>query len=356
MHASACHDVLGLINCPYRFSLFDWKDRFATQFFRANRIQIAGEVLVESLDVKILSGWGKYQTAEEMEINRKYEYDPEFVPLLCKWLYLGPKPSSVVVDVGCGSGYFTKIIARCMREEGKVVGIDPDRKLVQEAEKICERKHISNTRFKVGNVWKIPLESNYADLVVSHVVLSNIPRQFDAILEMKRVAKIGGKVAVIDSAKGGGQYFPDGRLNELYDKFHKAFGMAIDKEWRQKLGMSSYIENFHFRIPQLFLKAGLADISLNGHLSTFLLCDTRRSTKEMKTYLKAKFSLWRKLAKRNKECALVGGMKEEEFNELFQRYTDYLEDLITHHEKIKKTPEVNIVSRVIVCGAKDICI
>ena len=55
MHASACHDVLGLINCPYRFSLFDWKDRFATQFFRANRIQIAGEVLVESLDVKILA-------------------------------------------------------------------------------------------------------------------------------------------------------------------------------------------------------------------------------------------------------------------------------------------------------------
>jgi FkbM family methyltransferase len=81
-----------------------------------------------------------------MEINRKYEYDPEFVPLLCKWLYLGPKPSSVIVDVGCGSGYFTKIIARCVKEKGKVVGIDPDRKLVQEAEKICERKHISNTR------------------------------------------------------------------------------------------------------------------------------------------------------------------------------------------------------------------
>jgi ubiquinone/menaquinone biosynthesis C-methylase UbiE len=176
-----------------------------------------------------LSGWGYYQTAEEMEINRKYEYDPEFILFICKWLCPIPEPSGVVVDVGCGSGYFTKIIAGCMKENGKVVGIDPDRRLIQEAEKIRKRKDISNIHFKIGNIWKIPSKSNYADLVVSHVVLSNIPRQFDAILEMKRVTKIAGKVAVIDSAKGGGQYFPDGRLNELYDKFHIAFGTAIDK-------------------------------------------------------------------------------------------------------------------------------
>lgn len=302
--------------------------------------------------MKILSGWSEYQTAEEMEISRKYEYEPEFIPFICKWLYPSPKPSRIVVDVGCGSGYFTKIIAGCVKENGKVVGIDPDRKLIQEAERICKRKRISNIHFKIGNVWKIPLESNYADLVVSHVVLSNIPRQFDAVLEMKRVAKIGGKVAVIDSAKGGGQYFPDERLNELYSKFHIAFGTAIDKGWRQKFDMSSYIEDFHFRIPTLFLKAGLTDIALNGHLSTFLLCDHRRSNKEMRTYLQARLNLWKKLKKRNEKCALVGGMSEQEFHELFQRYTDYLQNLIACPRKIKKTPEVHITSRVIVCGSK----
>lgn len=287
-----------------------------------------------------------------MEINRKYEYGPEFIPFICKWLCPIPTPSSVIVDIGCGSGYFTKILARCMKGKGKVVGIDPDRKLVQEAEKICERKHIANVQFKIGDVWKIPLRSNYADLVVSHIVLSNIPRQSDAILEMKRVAKIGGKVAVIDPVKCGGQYFPDERLDELYDKFLKAFGMAIDKEWRQRFDMSNYVENYHYRIPELFLKAGLTDVRMNGYLSTFLLCDARRSTKEMKTYLQARLSLWKKLENRNLKCAVVGGMKEEEFRELFQRYADYLKDLITHPEKIDKTPEVNIVSRVIVCGSK----
>jgi ubiquinone/menaquinone biosynthesis C-methylase UbiE len=287
-----------------------------------------------------------------METSRKYEYEAEFVPLICKWLCPRPKPSSVFVDVGCGSGYFTKIIAPCMKGNGKVIGIDPDRTLIREAEKICKRKHVSNVQFKVGNAWKIPLESNYADLVVSHVVLSNIPRQFDAILEMKRVAKKGGKVAVIDSAKGGGQYYPNERLNELTAKFHLAFGTTIDKEWRKKLDMSGFIEDFHFKIPQLFLKARLTNIAMHGHLSTFLLCDSRRSTKEMKAHLQARLKIWKKLEKRNEKCALVGGMKEQEFHELFQRYNDYLENLIARPNEIMKTPEVHIVSRAIVSGSK----
>jgi ubiquinone/menaquinone biosynthesis C-methylase UbiE len=308
---------------------------------------------VRYMEQKVLSGWADYQTAEEMEINRKYEYEPEFVPLLCKWLGLSSRAHQIVVDIGCGSGYFTKILAQCTKQKGEIVGIDPDRRLVKEAQKICEKRHISNVHFKIGNIWKIPLETNYADLVATHVVLSNIPRQFDAIQEMKRVAKIGGKVAVIDSARGGGHYFKDTRLNELYDQFHKAFGTAIDKEWRQKLDMSSYIENFHFRIPQLLLKAGLTNASLNGHLSTFLLCDARRSTREMKAYLQAKLGLWKRLEKRNRRIVLVGGMKEEEFDELSKKYTEYLKGLIEQPRKIKETTEVNIISRVIACGEKE---
>jgi hypothetical protein len=72
----------------------------------------------------------------------------------------------------------------------------------------------------------------------------------------------------------------------------------------------------------------------------------------MKAYLQARLSLWTRLEKRNRACATVGGMKVKEFNELFQGYRDYLVDLITHPEKIKKTPEVNLVSRVIACGTK----
>jgi hypothetical protein len=72
----------------------------------------------------------------------------------------------------------------------------------------------------------------------------------------------------------------------------------------------------------------------------------------MRTHLQARLALWKKLKKRNEKCALVGGMTKEEFQELFRRHTDYLEDLIANPRKIKKTPEVHIVSRVIVSGVK----
>jgi len=297
-------------------------------------------------------GWGEFQTAEEMETSRKYEYEPEFTTLLCKWLSLDSKPAGIAVDVGCGSGFFTKIIASCVRGNGKVIGIDPDRTLVQEARKICKEKHILNVQFKIGNAWRIPLKSNFADLVVTHIVLSNIPRQLDAILEMKRIARIGGKVVVIDSIKGGGQYYPDERLNELAGKYLTAFGTAIDKEWRARFDMSNYVENFTLKIAQLFLRAGLTEIAMNGHLSTFLLCDTRRNTKEMRTHLRARLNLWKELEKRNEHCALVGGMNGKEYRELSQRYTEYLENLIANPSMIKKTPEVHVGSRVIVSGIK----
>jgi ubiquinone/menaquinone biosynthesis C-methylase UbiE len=297
-------------------------------------------------------GWAEFQTADEMETSRKYEYDPEFVPLMCKWLCPNANSSSTIVDMGCGSGFFTKIIASCMSGKSEVIGVDPDRTLIQEAEKICKRKHISNVHFKIGNIWKIPLPSNSADLVVSHIVLSNIPRQFEAILEMKRVAKIGGKVAVIESVKGGAQYYPDKRLNELAGKFHTAFGTAIDKGWRRRLNMSSYIEDIHLKIAQLFLKARLTDIASNGYLGTFLLCDTRQSITEMRAHLQTRLKIWKKHEERNEKCALIGGMKEREFHELSKRYTEYLKDLIVHPRKIRKTPEVHIASRVIVRGCK----
>jgi hypothetical protein len=65
----------------------------------------------------------------------------------------------------------------------------------------------------------------------------------------------------------------------------------------------------------------------------------------VKFILRARLSLWKRFERRNARCALVGGMNEEEFRELSQRYTDYLENLITHPSMIKKTPEVHMFPR-----------
>ena len=88
--------------------------------------------------------------------------------------------------------------------------------------------------------------------------------------------------------------------------------------------MSDYVENIYLRLPELFFKAGMTNVTLNGYLSTFLLCDRGHDLKEMRKHLRAKFDLWRKLEERNKECARIGGMSGEEIEDLFQRYSVYL--------------------------------
>jgi hypothetical protein len=182
--------------------------------------------------------------------------------------------------------------------------------------------------------------------------LCNIPHQLEAIIEMRRIAKKGGTVAAVEPARGGGKYHPDGRLNELFVEFNKAFDTRINKEWREKLDMSGFIGDIHLRLPELFLKAGLKNVALRGYLSTFLLCDRRHGIEEMQKHVQAKLGLWKKLEKRNRNYALFGGMSEEEFEELFRKYRAYLNELAEKPAKITETPEVEIVSRVIVTGKK----
>lgn len=161
-----------------------------------------------------------------------------------------------------------------------------------------------------------------------------------------------GKYQTAEEAKGGGTYYPDEKLNELFEKFRRAFGTALDKGWRQKLDMSQYTENIHLKLPQLFLEAGLTEIRLNGYLSTFLLCDPRRNIEEMQRYVEDRLRLWQRLKKRNKECAVTGGMSKGEFQELFQLYSNYLSNLANNPDKIRQTAEAEILSRVIVHGLK----
>ncbi|MCA2260568.1 methyltransferase domain-containing protein, partial [Mycobacterium avium] len=45
----------------------------------------------------------------------------------------GAEPGNRVLDVGCGTGYFTRRIARAVHPGGSVVGIDPSQSMVDYA-------------------------------------------------------------------------------------------------------------------------------------------------------------------------------------------------------------------------------
>jgi len=56
--------------------------------------------------------WHNVQAADEMDVSRYFEYDDDAIFQLRKWLGLDQTAPKVIVEVGCGGGYFTgKLLA-----------------------------------------------------------------------------------------------------------------------------------------------------------------------------------------------------------------------------------------------------
>lgn len=70
----------------------------------------------------------------------------------------------VVVDAGCGEGYYS---CRASEKGFSVLGFDLSKDAVAQAAKRAKRKGLSNTFFGVGSVYGIPLRDLCADAVIN---------------------------------------------------------------------------------------------------------------------------------------------------------------------------------------------
>ena len=81
-------------------------------------------------------------------------------------------PTMTVVDVGCGSGDFTRVVAELVAE-GEVVGVDPSAELVE----LAARSARLNQRFLVGTAQNLAtlIQASSVDGVVSRAALHWVP-------------------------------------------------------------------------------------------------------------------------------------------------------------------------------------
>lgn len=100
---------------------------------------------------------------------------------------------SVVVDVGCGTGFLSQAFVLIAR---KVIGVDSSEEMLNRARNNLDRAE--NFEARLGTAERLPLEDGEADIVVGNMILHHCPNPLSAIREMARILKPGGKLILTD--------------------------------------------------------------------------------------------------------------------------------------------------------------
>lgn len=108
------------------------------------------------------------------------------------------KKGDVVIDLGSGAGNDAFIARHETGETGKVIGIDFTPAMIERAQKNAEARGFNNVEFRQGDIEKMPVTANTADVIVSNCVLNLVPNKDGVIKEIFRVLKAGGHFSISD--------------------------------------------------------------------------------------------------------------------------------------------------------------
>jgi SAM-dependent methyltransferase len=154
----------------------------------------------------------------------------------------GVGPGQHVIDVGCGSGALTVVLAEIVGAEN-VAGVDPSEPFVAEA-----RTRVPGADLRVGPAESLPFEDAAFDAALSQLVFHFVQDPGKSVAEMRRVTRPGGRVAACVWDMTGGMTM----LRSYWDAAREAGATGPDE-----------IERFGGRpgqVAQLWRDAGLRDV------------------------------------------------------------------------------------------------
>jgi SAM-dependent methyltransferase len=108
------------------------------------------------------------------------------------------KEGDTVIDLGSGAGNDAFVARAIAGETGKVIGIDFTDEMIDKARANADKLGFNNVEFRFGDIEKMPVTANKADVIISNCVLNLVPDKEKAFKEILRVLKPGGHFSVSD--------------------------------------------------------------------------------------------------------------------------------------------------------------
>jgi 2-polyprenyl-3-methyl-5-hydroxy-6-metoxy-1,4-benzoquinol methylase len=131
-----------------------------------------------------VAAWWVARYTPRGDVNREWIIDPVLLD------FLGPVGGLRILDAGCGGGYLARLLAR---RGAAVEGVDLSPKLLAAAEAEEAREPLG-VRYRQANLADLScFPDETFDAAVANVVLQDVVRYREAVREIHRVLKPGGR-------------------------------------------------------------------------------------------------------------------------------------------------------------------
>lgn len=176
------------------------------------------------------------------------------------------KKGDTVIDLGSGAGNDCFVARAQTGETGKVIGVDFTPIMIEKARENAEKKGFNNVEFRLGDIEKLPITSNVADVIVSNCVLNLVPNKKGVFHEIFRVLKPGGHFSISDVVLIGNLPL---ELTQQAEMYAGCVAGAIQKDTYLELIHESGFENIIIQkeksilLPDDILKSFLNEESIS---------------------------------------------------------------------------------------------
>ena len=210
-------------------------------------------------------------SAEYFGDTRDYWWNPDYIELIGRRLAFDQVHE--VLDVGCGVGHWSQVLASALPGDAKVIGVDRDPLWIDKATARAAARGVSHRfQYRVSDAQTLPFPDASFDLVTCQTVLIHVADPKAVITEMARVTRPGGLVLAAEPNNISTSLVQNSiSFDAPIDEILAGVRLQLTCE-RGKAALGEGNNSVGDVVPGLFAASGLTDVVvyLNDKTNAFL--------------------------------------------------------------------------------------